>query len=396
MTDELVVIGGGVMGLFCAYEASRQFERVVVLESGRVGDPATASFGRTRSYRSDYLDPTYVGFAREALALWDRFEADVHRPVLVRCGCMNIAKRSVTPDLDGTYAQSAHRVLSALGVPVAALDGPALRERYPELCADVGRIDLDGGVVDVRAVTAALLAALHARGVRLVEGASVSGVARAPDGVVVASDAGTFTARALVITAGHGTNDVLARLDGTSLQVPITRDRPVEAWYYTPPEPHRFSSAAMPVIAYLDVGIYCHPIVDGVIDAVKIGYYHPPDVPRRPGAIASVSAFVAQCLPGLAGSLAEPVRDVDGCDYDLVADDDFVLGAVPGFPGAYLGVGWRGTGYKFAPWVGRVLAQLAARRGTEYDIGRFDPARFAKGVGDAGASVPAQPVSAPV
>ena len=34
-------------------------------------------------------------------------------------------------------------------------------------------------------------------------------------------------------------------------------------------------------------------------------------------------------------------------------------------------------GYKFALWVGRVLAQLALQRGTVYDIGRFTPARFA-------------------
>lgn len=39
--------------------------------------------------------------------------------------------------------------------------------------------------------------------------------------------------------------------------------------------------------------------------------------------------------------------------------------------------GWHGTGYKFAPWVGRVLAQLALQRGTGYDIRRFTPARFA-------------------
>ena len=38
-----------------------------------------------------------------------------------------------------------------------------------------------------------------------------------------------------------------------------------------------------------------------------------------------------------------------------------------------------GTGYKFAPLVGRVLAQLAVPRGTVYDIGRFTPARFAGG-----------------
>jgi glycine/D-amino acid oxidase-like deaminating enzyme len=38
-----------------------------------------------------------------------------------------------------------------------------------------------------------------------------------------------------------------------------------------------------------------------------------------------------------------------------------------------------GIGYKFAPWVGRVLAQLAVQRGTVYDIGRFTPAPFAGG-----------------
>ena len=41
-----------------------------------------------------------------------------------------------------------------------------------------------------------------------------------------------------------------------------------------------------------------------------------------------------------------------------------------------MGVGWRGTGYKFAPWVGRVLAGCALQGGTVYDIDRFDPARF--------------------
>lgn len=40
---------------------------------------------------------------------------------------------------------------------------------------------------------------------------------------------------------------------------------------------------------------------------------------------------------------------------------------------------WRGTGYKFAPWVGRVLAQLAVQLGTVYGIRRFAPARFAGG-----------------
>jgi glycine/D-amino acid oxidase-like deaminating enzyme len=40
---------------------------------------------------------------------------------------------------------------------------------------------------------------------------------------------------------------------------------------------------------------------------------------------------------------------------------------------------WRGTGYTFAPWMGKVLAQLAVQRGTVYDIGRFTPSRFGGG-----------------
>ena len=80
MTEDLVVIGGGVVGLFTAYHASEQFERIVVLERGRVGDPMTASFGRTRSYRSDYLDPVYARLAREAQRLWNEFEAQTGTP----------------------------------------------------------------------------------------------------------------------------------------------------------------------------------------------------------------------------------------------------------------------------------------------------------------------------
>jgi glycine/D-amino acid oxidase-like deaminating enzyme len=109
---------------------------------------------------------------------------------------------------------------------------------------------------------------------------------------------------------------------------------------------------------------------------VKIGYYNPPDVPRGTTGIESIAEFVDQCMPGLGAAQVTDVRDVDQCDYDLVGDDEFVLGLVPGHRSVAVGVGWRGTGYKFAPWVGRVLHQLARQQGTVYDVAQFDPARF--------------------
>jgi glycine/D-amino acid oxidase-like deaminating enzyme len=379
VTSDLLVIGGGVMGRFTAYNAAERSARVVVLERGRIGDPTTASYGRTRSYRNDYLDAAYARLAHEAFRLWGDFERRTGARVLVRCGCMNIVKRSVTPDLARTYAQLSFETLTRLGLKTESFDAEALRRRFSYLDADLAHVDLDGGVVDVPAVTRELTRALAERGVRTLEGVTTSAIV--PDGerFRVTTDAGEFVTRAVVVTAGHGTNDVLATLPGCRLRVPITKDRPSEARYFFPPADARdqFTAGAMPTIAYLDAGIYCHPIVEGLVDAVKVGYYNPPDLPRSDGtSIDSIAGFVEQCMPGLKTAAVRDVDDVDQCDYDLVADDDFVLGAIPGFDNAFVGVGWRGTGYKFAPWVGRVLAGCALQGGTVYDIDRFDPARF--------------------
>jgi sarcosine oxidase len=376
---DLLVVGGGVMGLVTAAGAAEAGARVTVLERGRIGDPATASFGRTRSYRSDYLDAEYVRLAREAIRLWERFEARTGARALVRCGCMNIAKRAVTPDLGGTYAELSAALLARLHVPTTSFDRSALLERFPFLDADVAHLEADAGVVDLVAVRETLLRVLAEHGAQIREDVAIERLRTRAGGIEARTSQGRFIAGTLVITAGHGSNDVLARLEGCDLQVPISRDRPTEAKYYLPPpaERHRFTADAMPVIAYLDAGIYCHPIVPGLVEAVKIGYYNPPDLPRGRTDVRDVAGFVERCLPGLRDAEVREVLDVDGCDYDLVADDDFVLGRIPGADRAFLGVGWRGTGYKFAPWVGRVLADLALQDGTVYDIGRFDPGRFA-------------------
>ena len=83
---------------------------------------------------------------------------------------------------------------------------------------------------------------------------------------------------------------------------------------------------------------------------------------RVPSPIGSVEDFVADCMPGLRGARSwtspRPAASTPA-PTTWSADDDFILGPVPGADGVFAGVGWRGTGYKFAPWVGRVLAQLA-------------------------------------
>ena len=117
------------------------------------------------------------------------------------------------------------------------------------------------------------------------------------------TDAGEFVTRSLVVDRRprHQRRPVArcpaagcrSRSRRTGRARPSTSSRPRT-------RAHRFTADAMPVIAYLDAGIYCHPIVDGLVDAVKIGYYNPPDMPQRRARASTASpSFVEQCMPGL-------------------------------------------------------------------------------------------------
>ncbi len=378
----LTIIGGGIMGLMTAYYAAPLARSVTVLDKSRIGDPATASFGLTRSVRCDYLDPQYARLAAEARRLWLELQRDFGEPLLVDCGCLNLAKASVTPDVGGTYGAVSFAVLQQLGLPCEEFSGDRLRERFPQFTADSGWLDASGGFADLPTITRTLRDALRGRGADLIESTQPRGISRSAAGWQVSTDAGTVESDVLVITAGLGTNDVLGLVPGCAARFPLQPDRPSQSKYFIPAAEHRaaFTQAALPVFAYLDVGIYGHPLYDGKTPGVKIGFYTPPDATLADSQIGSVEDFVAQCVPGLRGAEVVDVAEasgVDTCFYDLVADDNFILGPVPGAAALYTGVGWRGTGYKFAPWAGRVLAQLALQQGTIYDISRFDPGRFA-------------------
>jgi glycine/D-amino acid oxidase-like deaminating enzyme len=369
-----------------AYYAASLADSVTVLERTTIGDPATASFALTRSVRQDYPDPQYATLAAEARRLWLRLQQESGRRLLVDCGCLNLASANVTgADLAASYGARTHAVLTGLGLRSEALGRDQLAARYPQFSADAGWLDADAGYADVAVVTQALTAALRARGVTVAEEAVVRGLRRDAGCWQVGTAAGTVESDAVIVAAGLGTNGLLDLLPGRAVRFPLSPDRPIQSKYFIPRPGQRdqFTEAVLPVFAYLDVGIYGHPILDDRTPGVKIGFYHPPGAQPVPSPVGSVEDFVAHCMPSLRGAEVVDVAAVSGvdtCAYDLVADDEFIIGPVPGASRLYAGVGWRGTGYKFAPWAGLVLAQLAAGQHTEYDIERFRPSRFGTGV----------------
>jgi sarcosine oxidase len=58
------------------------------------------------------------------------------------------------------------------------------------------------------------------------------------------------------------------------------------------------------------------------------------------------------------------------CLYTLTPDRDFALGLLPGHDHVLVGLG-AAHGFKFAPLLGRVLADLALHGGTEVDVSPY-------------------------
>ena len=79
-----------------------------------------------------------------------------------------------------------------------------------------------------------------------------------------------------------------------------------------------------------------------------------------------------------------PVRSKT-CLYTLTPDRDFVVGPIPGHEAVLVGLG-AAHGFKFAPTIGRLLADLAVDGRTDADVAPFRLDRAAL-------TEPSQPVS---
>ena len=382
-TQDLIIIGGGVMGLCTAYYASQFTNKITILEKATIGieNKKAASFSYTRSIRNDYLDPFYAQLAYEARGLWLDIQQSSSEPFLIDCGCLNLGKKDITPDLSDSYAVQSHQVLNDLRLKTEEFDREALLRRFPQFNVDLARMDVEAGFLYVPQVTYTLLAALRQKGVQIVEHVAVTRIEQ-QNGLISINTENSeeYETKQLVITAGWGTNDIVSYIAGCSVQFPLTPDRPSQSKYFIPPTHKQgmFTPDVLPVFAYLDVGIYGHPLYPGKTPGVKIGIYNPPDVKTINPRIQDVQSFVQECMPSLLDAEIVDVTDVDQCYYDLVEDDNFILGQLPGFTNIHIGVGWRGTGYKYAPLIGQTLTQLALQQGSlKYDISRFTPQRFA-------------------
>lgn len=358
---DVVVIGAGVMGAATAWQLARSGRQVVLVDRFAAGHTRGASHGASRIYRQAYGSARYLRLAAEALPLWRELEAETGAALLTITGGVDHGDPATVAGIAG--------ILDDQGVPYgwldperAALRWPGMRFAGPALHQPdrAGRIDADQAV-------AAFTAAARGHGAEVRRPLAVTGIdVRGEDLVQVRTTDGVLSARRAVVTVGAWTAGLL---DGVV---------PLPALRVTQEQPAYFPFRDTPpcVVREDDWPIFIHhgPSVYGLTDPcgeVKVGLHGTGpvcDPDRRtyavePDGMAQLQDYVATWLPGLDHTRPMPIS----CTYTSTADAEFVLerhGPV------VVGAGFSGHGFKHAPAVGRVLADLATDRAGHWGTDR--------------------------
>jgi glycine oxidase len=205
---DAILVGGGVIGLACAWRAAKRGASVCVLERDR---PAAGASGVAAGMLAPVGEASWgeeglLALNFESLRRWPAFAEQLE----AESGCeVEFAPRgALHVALDRDEAEELRRryeLHRRLGLESEWLTGSACRRLEPGLATAVrGGAHVPGEAsVDPPRVAAALLGALEGRGVAVHSGAEVVGARRSADAWSLETrDGRGFEASSLVLTAG--------------------------------------------------------------------------------------------------------------------------------------------------------------------------------------------------
>jgi sarcosine oxidase len=377
-TFDAIVIGLGAHGSAAALELARRGARVLGIEAGDRGNLLGSSGGRSRMIRRAYFeDPGYLPLLDAAWSGWERLGEAAGETFI-----------EVTGGLYGGPADSdvlRGSVSSAelQGIAHEVLDAAEIRRRWPVFTPgdEVGGLyDPGAGMIRPERAIAAQLRLAAERDAELRFRERVVDWRPVENGnLEVETDLGVYGADFLVIAAGAWTGSFVP-----DLALPLEVERMPVFWFEPTVPVAEVSSGRLPIWILdtaADGTFYGFPYDDEA--GLKVSRHHSGDVvdpdtvdrAERPADVERVRAFSRSFFPAADG----PLRESIVCLYTNTPDLAFVIDVHPAVRGVAFASACSGHGFKFAPVIGEILADLAVTGSTRHDIDRFRASRFAAG-----------------
>lgn len=353
---DVIVVGLGAMGAAAAYACAQRGWRTLGLEQFDLGHALGSSHGHSRIIREVYYEhPAYVPMAQEAFRRWEALEQTTNEKLLTRCRCANIG----TPSSE--IIQGVSRAVKEHGLPAERWSVEDIRRNCPafnpsdDMCAIVeeraGWLAVEQCVLSMQAEARRYGAVLQSNEPLICWSASENEVS-------VTTSKGKYHAAKLVLTAGPWATMQLPHL-------PLTVMRQMQLWF-SPPTVNEgnYRSDRFPIFI-MDTPLgdfYGIPLEAG--PGVKLAQHYGAPEQRSPeqidrayqhGEDVSVRQFMQRYIPGLANA---PLAATSVCIYTLTPDRHFVIDTHPEHKNVAIACGFSGHGFKFAPVVGEMLADL--------------------------------------
>lgn len=377
-TSDVIVIGGGIMGCTTAFELSRRGLDVAVLEKSSIGlGPTGQSSGIIRQHYSRELT---ARMAHHGLYSFQNFDELVGG----MCGFRETGFVVAVSAADRSVLEANLEMQQSLGIRTELLSTETLSELLPGfegLEAVAAAYEPEGGYADPYLAVSAYAAAARRCGARIHPDTEVTGLLFDRDRVIgVHSTAGRMDAPVVINCAGPWGARVAA-MAGVELSITPCRvqtvimKRPVEL-----PGEH-------PILVDYVHGGYLRPeagdlLVAGLLDPVEPDTAVDPDV-FDPDVDRDFQVNLAGRLSRRLPAVAEsPITGGYASLYDVSPDWHPVLDEMPRGSGFFLCTGFSGHGFKLAPAVGMMMADLVMKETTcEFEPHPFRLGRFAENDG---------------
>ncbi|KAH7867327.1 hypothetical protein Vadar_032004 [Vaccinium darrowii] len=384
---DAIVVGAGVMGSSTAYHLSKRGYKVLLLDQFDFLHHRGSSHGESRTLRATYPEPYYAAMVKESVILWEQAQSEIGYKVYFS-----------TPQLDfgpsdGTSLRSVIDNCGPNSVPHRILDAHQLLDEFPARInmpeSWVAVVSEIGGVVKPTKAVSMFQTLAVKNGAVLRDNMEVREIERddVRGGVLVSTANGErFSGKKCVVAAGAWMKKLVERVTG--IEIPIT---PLETcvMYWRIKEGHEAEfdiGGGFPTFAsYGEPYIYGTPSLEfpGLIK-IPVHGGHPCDPDKRkwvtrpgPTVLEPLKEWIRGRFGDRVGA-SDPVM-AESCMYSMTPDEDFVIDFLGGDLGKDVVVagGFSGHGFKMAPAVGRILADLViSGEAKGVDLKHFELRRF--------------------
>ncbi|HET6423228.1 MAG TPA: glycine oxidase ThiO [Planctomycetaceae bacterium] len=346
--SDVLVIGGGVIGLSIAYELSQHNLSVIVLEQGQFGQEASwAGAGMLPPGNSAWAATPEARLRSASYDRWPSWVQSLHEATgistgFVRCGGIMVARH----DQDHEFSQDLSR-WNAERLVVESLSPQELRQRFPFLGETMTRGCYLPDVAQVRNpwLIQSLYAACAQRGVTLLAGHAVTTFESDGHRIhSVRTPAGDFSAGQFVIAGGAWSGGMTRQL-GIDLHVEPVRGQIV-----------LLESRPLPCSHVIENGTrYIVPRPDGRILIGSTEEHVGFDKRTTAGGVTGLLALAQELVPCLAQARVErtwaglrPYRP-GGLPY---------LGRGPGYDNLFIAAGHYRAGLQLSPITAQLIREL--------------------------------------